>query len=78
MLGGKRVDQAAQDRLGVADERHRGRREPFRLLRIGIDADDGEIGIDAPVRVAMEEPRADAEHDVGFAPQLAAERQCDA
>ncbi len=74
----QRVDQAAQNAAGVANERHGGACEPFRLFGIGVDADDGELGIDAPLREAVEQPGADAEHHVGFAPQFAAERQRDA
>ena len=48
------------------------------LLGVGIDADDRKIAVDAPCAELGEEPRADRQHDVGLAPQLAAERQCHA
>ena len=72
---GERVDKPAQDRLRVADERHRGLMHARRLLGIGIDADDRDVVVDAPLRERVIHPRADAEHDVGLAPELAAERQ---
>ena len=78
MVARKCVDQATQDRSGIADQRRCRTREAFRLLGIGIDADDGKLRIHAPLRKAVEQPRADAEHHVGLAPQFAAERQRDA
>jgi len=78
MLGGERIDQTTQYRFGIADQCHGGRRKPFRLVRIGIDANDGEIRIDPPLRIAVEKPRPHTEHHVGFAPQFPAERQRDA
>ena len=71
----ERVDQPAQDRRGIADQRDRRPAEAFRLLGIGVDADDREVVVDAPLGEAVEQPRADAEHHVGLAPQFAAERQ---
>ena len=72
------VEQPAQDRLGVADQRDRRLGDARRLLGIGIDADDREIVVDAPLRERHEQMGADAEHDVGLGPQFVAERQRDA
>ncbi len=71
----ERIDQAAQDRRSVADQRDRRPAEALRLLGIGIDADDREVVVDAPLGEAEEQPGADAEHHIGLAPQFAAERQ---
>ncbi len=68
-------DQPAQDRRGVADQCGGGLLEARRFLRIGIDAHDLEIVVHAPLMEAVEQPRTDAEHRIGFAPQLASERQ---
>ena len=64
----ERVDEAAQDRRGVAGERDGGLADAIRLFRIGIDAHDLEIVVHAPLMEAVEQPRADAEHEIGFAP----------
>ena len=64
-----------QDRLGVAGQRHRGLVQAVVLLRIGIDADDRQLAVDAPLPELDEQPRADRQHHVGLAPQIAAERQ---
>jgi len=77
-MAGKRVDKAAQDRTCIADEGCSGWRESFGLLGIGVDADDGEARVDAPLRKAVEQASADGEHHIGLAPQFAAERQRDA
>ncbi len=72
----QRVDQAAQDRAGVADQRDRraaANRSGF--LGIGVDADDGEVRVGAPLRERVEQAGADGEHHIGLAPQFAAERQ---
>ena len=45
---------------------------------IGIDADDLDVLVDAPLLELDQHAGADAEHHVGLAPQLAAERQRDA
>ena len=45
---GERLDQPAQDGLGVADQRRRRPRETLRLLGIGIDTDDGKLGVESP------------------------------
>ncbi len=74
----QRVDQSAQDRRGVADQRDLRLVQARRLLAVGIDAHDLQILVDAPGRHRIEQPRADAEHRVGLAPQVAAERQRDA
>ena len=71
-------EQALQDRLGVADERHPGPLPAIVFLRIGIDADDGEVAIDAPFAKLHEQPGADREHRVGLAPQFVPQRQGDA
>ncbi len=68
MWPGERLDQPAQDGLGIADQRRRRPRETLRLLGIGIDADDGKLGVEPPLREAVEQPGADAEHHVGLAP----------
>ena len=70
--------QASQDRRGVAGQRHRGLVQPVMLFRVGIDADNFMLGTDAPLAELDEEPRADRQHDVGLAPQVAPERQRDA
>ncbi len=48
-----------------------------RLVRIGVDRDDRQVVVHAPHGVLEEQPRADREHHVGFAPQFVAERQRD-
>ena len=73
----QRVDQPPQDRRRIADQRDGGLAMLRGLLRIGIHRDDREIIVDAPHRVLEEQPRADREHHVGFAPQFVAERQRD-
>ena len=69
------VEQAPQDRLGVADQRDRRLVQAAGLLRIGVDADDLEVLVDAPLPELDQHAGADAEHHVGLAPQLVAERQ---
>ncbi len=71
------VEQAAQDRLCRADQRDRGFGEPRRLLRIGIDADDREIAVDAPMQEWHVQMRAHGQHHVRLGPQVAADRQVD-
>ena len=48
----QRVDQLAQDRRGIADQRDGGLVLARRLFRVGIDADDLEVLVDAPCRHA--------------------------
>ncbi len=48
------------------------------LLRIGIDAHDVQIAVDAPLGDRREQPCADRQYRVGLGPQFAAERQRDA
>ena len=74
IVRGQFVDEPPQDRRGIADQRDRRLAEALGLLGIGIDADDREIVVAAPLRELREQPRADREHHVGFAPQVAAER----
>ncbi len=45
------------------------------LVAVIIDAHDLQIFVDAPLRHGVEQPRADREHRIGLAPQVAAERQ---
>ena len=54
VVRGQHVEQAAQDRLGITDERHRRPAQPLRLLGIGIDADDRKIVVDAPLGERIE------------------------
>src|SRR5262249_60629848 len=74
----KRFDEPPQDRLGVADERDRRAADALRLLGIGIDADHRELVVDAPLLEAVEQARADAQHDLRLAPQIVAAPQRDA
>ena len=70
------VEQAAQDRLGVADQRDGRLVQARRLLRIGVDADDRRGSSSMPhcwSWISMRVPTA--EHHVGLAPQFVAERQ---
>ena len=46
--------------------------------RVGIDAHDLQILVDAPCRERHQQPGADRQHRVGLAPQFASERQRDA
>jgi hypothetical protein len=69
------VNQAAQDRLGVAHQGDRGRLPARRLLRIGVKADHREVVIHAPLVERDVQMRADPEHSVGLSPQLVPERQ---
>ena len=70
--------QALQDRCGIAGERHRRFVQAAVFLGIGIDADDLEHAIDAPLPELNEQPRADRQHHVGLAPYFVAQRQRDA
>ena len=45
------------------------------LFRIGVDADDGEPFVHAPLHQAGEQAGADRQHHISFAPQFAAKRQ---
>ena len=49
VVGGQGVDEAAQDRRGIADEPDRRLTHALRLLGVEIDADDREVVVDAPV-----------------------------
>ena len=76
----QRVDQPAQDRRGIADQRDLRLVQARRLLagrhRRGRSA---RSLVDAPLRAAGSSSRVPtAEHRVGLAPQFAAERQRDA
>ena len=46
-----------------------------RLLGIGVDADDLDVLVHAPLAELDQHAGADAQHHIGLAPQLAAERQ---
>ena len=72
------VDQFAQHRRGVADQRHLGLVLTPRFVGVGVDAHDLQVFVDAPMRHRIQHLGADAEHRVGFAPQLPAKRQSDA
>ena len=71
------VEQAAQDRLCRPDQRDRGFGEPRRLLRIGIDANDRKVAVDAPMQEWHVQVRAHGQHHVRLGPQVAADRQVD-
>ncbi|MCZ7656468.1 MAG: hypothetical protein M5U07_00765 [Xanthobacteraceae bacterium] len=72
------IDEPAQDRCGIADQRHRRWHDARGFLGIRIDPDDRQVVVDAPLGQREEQPRADGQHDIGFAPELASERQRDA
>ena len=74
---GQRIDQLAQDRRGVADQRHLRLAIARRFFRIGVDTDHGQRAVDAPRRHRIE-LGADREHRIGFFPQLMPKRQRDA
>ena len=71
------VEQAAQYRRGVPDQRDLGFGDARRLVRVGIDTDNGQIAIDAPLQQRHVQMGADAKDDIGLGPQFAAERQVD-
>src|SRR5262249_22970102 len=68
MMRGERIDQATQDRRGIADEGDRGPGESFRLVGISMDANDAKLSVDPPVRVPENQPWPHPEHHAGLAP----------
>ena len=76
-MGREDVEQPAQDRRRLADQRHLGLCHARGFVRIGVDADDRQIAIDAPLQQRHMQVGADGEHHVRFRPQFVAERQVD-
>ena len=62
------VDQCAQDGRGVADKGDIRLSDPCGLFRIGIDPDDVQGLVYAPLGNRIEKPRADGEHGIRFRP----------
>src|SRR5436305_2300624 len=72
------IDQAPQDCRGVTDERDRRSLAALRLLRVGIDTDDGKLVVRTPLMESEEQPRPERENRVGFAPEVMTDRERDA
>ena len=64
----KRSYQRAQDRASLAGQCDRGRREALGLLGIGINADDRELLVYAPLQIAGEQTRSHRQDHIRFAP----------
>ena len=57
-------------RPGVGDDAERRLHDAGDLGRIDVDADEIEVGVDAPAHLRLVQPGANRQHDIGFAPQL--------
>ena len=61
----------------LADQRDLGLCDTRGLVRIGVDPDDSQIAVDAPVQQRHVQMGADRKHRIGFRPEFVAERQID-
>ena len=59
-------------RPGVGDDAERRLQDAGDLGRVDVDADELEVGVDAPAHLRLMQPSADRQHDIGLAPQLVA------
>ena len=71
------VEQPAQDWRRLADQRDLGLGDPRGFVGIGVDADDRQIAVDAPMQQRHVQVGADRKHRIRFRPQFVAERQID-